>query len=84
MTLNDNPGVPLLSFHRQYADIAFLPSSSLALLSDETFATLYLIDPSTRTIGKLVHGRASVLLTPKYQMSRSLIRGAPTSAPSGG
>ena len=69
VTLDDNPGLPIFSFHREYSDVAFLPSSSLVLLADETFSMLYLIDPNTRTIGKLIPGRTPVLLTPKYQMT---------------
>lgn len=71
ITLDDNPGIRLLSFHRRYSDIAFLPSS-LVLVADETFATLYLIDPQTRTLGKLLRGQTPIVLTPKYQMAAHL------------
>lgn len=62
----DAPGIALLGSHRGYGEIAFLPNTHLCVLEDETFKAIYLLDPDTRTIGKLTDGACPMVLSKKY------------------
>jgi hypothetical protein len=69
IVIYDPPGIPLLSLHRRFGNVAILPVSHLVLLADDTFSTLYLIDPVTRRLGMLARGRSPMVPTPRYEVS---------------
>jgi len=73
IVIADPPGIPLLSAHRRFGNVAILPGSHLVRFADDTFSTLYLIDPSTRRLGKLTRGRSPMVPTPPYEVA-SLVR----------
>jgi hypothetical protein len=73
IVIADPPGIPLLSRHRRFVNLAILPGSHLVLFADDTFSTLYLIDPDTRRLGKVTRGRSPMVPTPPYEVA-SLVR----------
>lgn|GEM_PF-3201019 len=68
--LSDNTEFLGLFSRRQFVDVGVIPNSSLCVLEDQTFRTLYVIDAKTRTLGKLGAGKKMVLLTEKYQPTK--------------
>ena len=69
----DPPGIPLLSRHRRFGNVAILPDSHRVLFADETFSTLYLIDPIARRLGRLGRGRLLMVPAPPYELA-ALVR----------
>ncbi len=63
----DNPGIALLSNHRYFGDIGFIPNTHLCVLDDETFGALYLMDSDTQAVGKITAGAKFLLFSEKYR-----------------